>query len=192
MKRVLAVVLLAVAWTGAEAQQSRDRLDLVNGVRFGSTLEEAKNVLGPKAKVGDVLRGGDAPRNVPNLSIGDTPMFGIPFDLSYDFASGGRLTSVVALPSGTGVVAIKETKSCHGVGDRVLQGIVDMYGQPTKNVLDQKGLGQGPFRHVQFDFKDGSGIRLEYGLEKMISVYCAVSLYYWSSRGKSDWKHAPL
>ncbi len=189
MKRILALsALLVVASVGAEAQQPRDRLDNVNGVRFGITLEAAKAALGPNATVQEVLRGKDA-RKVKALTVKKIALFGVPMDISYDFVAGGRLTSVVA---GFIPAVGKDSKACHAAGDRLVDAVIRTFGRPDKSVVDQKGVGEGPIRYVQFNFRDGSGIRGEYGLTNLVSVFCDISLYFWSPQGKDDWAHNPL
>ena len=134
----------------AVAQQSRQRLERVGEIGFGTFFEDARN--GSDALVGLSYTTGDR-RVLRTLAQTRVALFGSSFNLTYVFGAGERLTRVF----GSMANALElDKKACLTRGADLFAASVRQYGSPD---LDKRGQDE---REWHFNFADGRWIRLKY------------------------------
>ena len=141
---------LAFPLTDVAAQQSRQRLERVGEIGFGTYFEDART--GSDALVGLSYTTGDR-RALKTLGQTKVALFGTSFNLTYVFGTGERLTRVF----GSVANALDlDKKTCLARGADLFAASVRQYGSPD---LDRSGQNE---REWRFNFADGRSIRLRY------------------------------
>ncbi len=134
----------------ALAQQSRQKLERVGEIGFGTNFEDART--GSDALVGLSYATGDR-RALKTLAQTKVSLFGNSFNLTYVFGTGERLTRVF----GSVAHALDlDKKTCLAQGANVFAASVRQYGSPD---VDRSGQDD---REWRFNFGDGRWIRLRY------------------------------
>jgi hypothetical protein len=173
MLRFIIFICTLVAASGAAyAQQTRDRLDGFNGVRFGTSFEQAKQALGTAAKADTKVASGGKKLNM--LSI-DVTLDGQSYKTGYIFGSGDRMTLARITPHG--VALGKDKDLCLQVGTKMLTTLIRQYGTPNSD--KKKGTDN---RTLVFNFKDGNEIEAV----SSFSIFCVTFASYFTPEGKND------
>jgi hypothetical protein len=141
---------LALPVCDALAQQSRQRLERVGEIGFGTDFEDARS--SSDALVGLSYSTGDR-RVLKTLAQTKVALFGTSFNLTYLFGTGERLTRVFGSVAN---VLDLDKKTCLTRGAHLFAESVRQYGSPD---IDRSGQDE---REWRFNFGDGRWIRLRY------------------------------
>ena len=164
---------LALPVCDAHAQQSRQRLERVGEIGFGTYFEDARN--GSDALVGLSYTTGDR-RALRTLAQTKVALLGSAFNLTYVFGSGERLTRVF----GSVANALDlDRKSCLARGADLFAASVRQYGSPD---FDRGGQDE---REWRFNFGDGRWIRLKYYFGGVLGK-CGIVLDSVTPEGQND------
>jgi hypothetical protein len=169
---VMFICTLVAASATAHAQQSRDRLDGFNGIRFGMSFEEAKQALGSSAKMSTKAAHGGRKLNMLSLNVA---LDGQTYSAGYIFGTDDRMTLARITPHG--VALGKDKDICLQVGTKMLTTLIGQYGKP--NSEQKKGPDDGKF---VFNFKDGNWIEAV----SSFTIFCVTFASYYSPQGKDD------
>ena len=157
----------------AIAQQSRQRLERVGEIGFGTLFEDAR--IGSDVLVGLSYTTGDR-RVLRTLAQTKNALFGTSFNLTYVFGAGDRLTRVF----GSVANALDLDKgTCLTKGADLFAASVLQYGSPD---LDKSGQDE---REWRFDFADGRWIRLKYYFGGILGR-CGIILDSVTPEGRKD------
>ena len=141
---------MALPMSDALAQQSRQRLERVGEIGFGTGFEDARS--SSDALVGLSYSTGDR-RVLKTLAQTKVALFGTSFNLTYVFGTGERLTRVFGSVAN---VLDLDKKTCLTRGANLFAESVWQYGSPD---IDRSGQDE---REWRFNFGDGRWIRLRY------------------------------
>jgi hypothetical protein len=164
---------LALPVSDALAQQSRQKLERVGEIGFGTDFEDARS--SSDALVGLSYATGDR-RALKTLAQTKVALLGTSFNLTYVFGTGERLTRVF----GSVANALNlDQKSCLAQGADLFAASVRQYGSPD---VDRKGQYE---REWRFNFGDGRWIRLRYYFGGVLGK-CGIVIDSVTPEGQND------
>jgi hypothetical protein len=155
------------------AQQSRQRLQRVGDIAFGTAYEDARET--SDARVGVGYTTGDK-RVLKTLGQTKVALFDTAFNLTYVFGTGDRLTRVF----GSVVRAMdQDKKTCLGNGANLFAATVRNFGSPDVDLVGQDA------REWRFNFSDGRWIRFRYYFGGVLNA-CNIILDSVTPEGLND------
>jgi hypothetical protein len=167
------VFVLAFPICDALGQQSRQKLERVGEIGFGTDFEDART--SSDALVGLSYATGDR-RALKTLAQTKVALFGTSFNLTYVFGAGERLTRVF----GSIANALDfDKKTCLAHGADLFAASVRQYGSPDS---DRRGADE---REWRFSFSDGRWIRLKYYFGGVLGK-CGIVLDSVTPEGQND------
>jgi hypothetical protein len=164
---------LALPVCDALAQQSRQRLERVGEIGFGTDFEDARS--SSDALIGLSYTTGDR-RVLRTLAQTKVALFGTSFNLTYVFGTGERLTRVFGSVAN---VLDLDKKTCLARGADLFAASVRQYGSPD---VDRSGQDE---REWRFNFGDGRWIRLRYYFGGVLGR-CGIVLDSVTPEGQND------
>ena len=164
---------LALPMCDALSQQSRQHLERVGEIGFGTDFEDART--SSDALVGLPYATGDR-RALRTLAQTKVALFGASFNLTYVFGSGERLTRVFGSVAN---VLDLDKKACLVQGANVFATSVRQYGSPD---VDRSGSDE---REWRFNFADGRWIRLRYFFGGVLGK-CGIVIDSVTPEGQND------
>ena len=168
MYAILTLLLLALSASPVSAQQTRDKLDGVAGLSFGSSLEDAEKRPGMKRERGQLTDGRDV-----NVLTSLVPLFGIQFSAAFVFGDADRLSRV------NFNTFYYVGFQCVQFGKPVFAQLVAAHGQPDRDVIDKRLV-----RQLVMTFKDGGEIRASYHSHP--TANCKLGISYASAQGRKS------
>lgn len=155
---------LALVLTVAAAQPARERLDGFQEMRFGMSLDQARQTLG--AKVRETSKKSRDGRTLVQL-VAKASFEGQALGAAYIFGNGDRL-ALVHLFS-TSLIMNPDAAACAGWGKQIVATLTKKYGAP-----DTTRGGAGKATTI-YRFKDGNEITV---VADMAPVGCVASLEF--------------
>jgi len=135
----------------AVAQEPRTRLEGFNGMRFGTSSAEAKQILGPNRK--DGTQRTRTTRQTINYIQQETTVHGAAFFVVYFFGTDDGLSLVRLVPTG-GLLSSTDKSACLGWGAKAIAALTRQYGPPDREKNTEAD------REAVFAFRDGNEIQV--------------------------------
>jgi hypothetical protein len=159
-----ALALVIAAAATAAAQPARERLDGFQEMRFGMSLDQARQALGAKA-VQSSKKSRDG-RALATL-VAKASFEGQDLGAAYVFGNGDRLAFVRLFP--TRLVMSHDEAACTGWGKQMVATLTKKYGAPDTT---RGGIGN---KSTVYRFKDGNEITVA---AELSPVGCVAGLQF--------------
>ena len=146
---MLAVAVVLALFDCAAAQSARERLDGFQEMRFGMSLDQARQTLG--ANVRESSKKSPDGRTLAML-VAKASFEGQALGAAYVFGNGDRLALVHLIPTSLGMT--RDEAACTGWGQQMVATLTKKFGPP-----DTTRGGSGS-RSTIYRFKDGNEIAI--------------------------------
>ena len=146
----LALATAVAMVAGAAAQAARERLDGFQEMRFGMSLEQARQALGANVRVGS-KKSQDGRTTLATL-VAKASFEGQSLGAAYVFGNGDRLALVRLFP--TNRIMNPDAAACTGWGNQTVATLTKKYGAPDTT------RGGTSNKSTVYRFKDGNEINV--------------------------------
>jgi len=159
----LAATIAVVA--GAAAQPAREKLDGFQEMRFGMSLDQARQALGGNARVSS-KKSQDGRTTLATL-VAKASFEGQSLAAAYVFGNGDRLALVHLFP--TNLVMNPDAAACAGWGKQIVATLTKKFGPPDTT------RGGSANTSTIYRFKDGNEITVK---ADMSTISCVAALQF--------------